>query len=148
MTMAIIGQLGVAAFELHIRDHTFPGEDFMRLADDALDIAGIDQANPIAYETLLAEHLPEIEFRGKQFRRIRFAVMCSAALRGGLEPDLLDETAYWNDDYWRYALYAAIALIRASAAKNGQPVSELARRLAQRHHLDLTPSPQAPGETP
>ncbi|MDH3730046.1 MAG: hypothetical protein OES13_02805 [Acidimicrobiia bacterium] len=70
--------------------------------------------------------------------------MCSAALRGGVEPDLLDEIGYWNDDYWRYALYAAIALIRASAAKTSQPVAELARRLAELHHLDLNPPPQAP----
>ena len=124
-----IGQVTSAAFELHIRDHTFPGEDFMAVAIDVLDLAGIDRADPIAYETLLADHLPEIDFRGKQHRKIRFAVLATAARRGGLEPDLLDEIIYWNDDFWRYALYASIALIRAAAANAGQPVPELARRL-------------------
>ncbi len=138
-----IERLTLAAFDLHIKHHTFPGEDFMRLAIDALDTAGIDRASPIAYETLIADHLPEIEFRGKQHRKIRFAVMSCASLRGGLEPDLLEEISYWNDDHWRYALYAAIALTRATAQKTGQPVAELARSVAELHSLDLT-TPQAP----
>jgi hypothetical protein len=124
-----VGQVTSAAFELHLRDHTFPGGDFMAVAIEVLDLAGIDRADPIAYETLLADHLPEIEFGGKQHRKIRFAVLATAARRGGLEPDLLDEIIYWNDDFWRYALYAAIALIRAAAANTGQSVPELARRL-------------------
>ncbi|MCP4228285.1 MAG: hypothetical protein GY773_33460 [Actinomycetia bacterium] len=60
-----------------------------------------------------------------------------ASLRGGLDPDVLDEVIYWNDDYWRYGLWASIALIRASAAKAGIPVADLARRLAHRLHLVL-----------
>ena len=33
----------------------------------------------------------------------------------GLSPDLLDEVAWWQtDDFWQYALYAAIAYIRAA----------------------------------
>lgn len=124
-----IGQVTSAASELHIRDHTFPGEDFMAVAIDVLDLAGIGRADPIAYETLLVDHLPEIEFRGKEHRKIRFAVLATAARRGGLEADLLDEIIYWSDDFWRYALYASIALIRAAAANTGQPVPELARRL-------------------
>jgi hypothetical protein len=109
----------------------------MRLAADALEVAGVDRTDPIAYETLLADHLPEVGFKGKQYRKIRFAVMSSAGLRGGLEPDLLDEDAYWNDDYWRYALLAAVALIRASAAKAGCSVGQLCHRLATLHGLDL-----------
>ncbi len=71
----------------------------MRLAADVLEVAGISKADPIAYETTLsADHLPEIAFRGKEYRKIRFAVMSSAGLRGGLDPDLLDQVAYWNDD--------------------------------------------------
>ncbi len=91
-----LDQLSFAAFGLHIRYNTFPGEEFMWLAADALDVASIDRIDPIAYETLQAHHLPEVAFRGKQYRKIRFAVMCSAALRGGLDPNLLDEVAYWN----------------------------------------------------
>jgi len=126
----------VAAFDLHVQGNTFPGDEFMRLAADALEVAGIGRADPIAYETLLADHLPEIDFRGKEYRKIRFAVMSSAGLRGGLDPDLLDEVAYWNDDFWRYALFAAIALIRASGAKTGTSVAGLARRVAASQGID------------
>lgn len=134
-----IGRLGFEAFELHIPNHTFPGEDFMDLAIDALDLAGVHRDDPIQYETLLVDHLPEIEFRGREHRRIRFAVMSTAARRAGLEPDLLDEITYWRtDDFWRYALHAAIALIRATADKTGQPAAELATRLAEHHNLELT----------
>lgn len=132
-----IDKATVAAFDLHVEHNTFPGEEFMRLAADALEAAGIDRADPIDYETMLADHLPEIEFRGKQYRKIRFAVMSSAGLRGGLEPDLLDEVAYWNDDYWRYALFAAIALTRASAAKTGRSVADLAGQVATLHGVEL-----------
>jgi hypothetical protein len=136
-----IGELTFAAFELHVEYNTFPGEEFMGLAADALDVAGVARTDPIAYETLLVDHLPEVGFKGKQYRKIRFAVMSSAGLRGGLDPDLLDEVAYWNDDYWRYALLAAVALIRASAVKAGCSVGQLCHRLATVNGLDL----DAPG---
>jgi hypothetical protein len=42
--------------------------------------------------------------------------MAAAAIHGGTEPDLLDEVASWQaDDFWQYALYAAVACIRAAA---------------------------------
>ena len=65
-------------------------------------------------------------------------MLSTTARRAGLEPDLLDEIRFWNDDFWRYALYAAIALIRAAAIKTNQPVSQLARQLAKFHDLDPT----------
>jgi hypothetical protein len=45
-----------------------------------------------------------------------------SAGRSGLpvraEPDLLDEAAWWQtDDFWRYALFAAVAYIRAAASR-------------------------------
>lgn len=132
-----IGHLRFAALEQHIQHHTFPGEDFMDLAIDALDAAGIGRANPIAYETLLADHLPEIDFRGKEYRKIRFAVLSTAARRAGLEADLIDEVRFWNDDFWQYALYAAIALIRAAATNAHRPVPELARQLDELHQRAL-----------
>ena len=41
----------------------------MSVAIDALDLAGIGPDDPIAYETLLADHLPEIEFEAKRTAR-------------------------------------------------------------------------------
>lgn len=95
------------------------------------------ERTPSPTRPLLADYLPEIEFRGKDDRKIRFAVLSTAARRAGLEADLLDEIRFWNNDFWRYALYASIALIRAAATKTNQPVSQVARRLAEIHDLDL-----------
>ncbi len=131
------GSLQRTAFELHVEHNTFPGDEFTRVALQALEMAKVDHNGPIAYETLLADHLPEVELRGKENRKIRFTVMSVASLRGGLDPDVLDEVIYWNDDFWLYALWASIALIRASAAKAGISVADLARRLADQLHLVL-----------
>jgi hypothetical protein len=48
--------------------------------------------------------LPECTFRGRQNKKFQYAVLV-AALRGGTDPDLLDEVAWWQtDDFWQYAL--------------------------------------------
>jgi hypothetical protein len=58
----------------------------------------------------LANYLPEWTFKGRENRKIQFAILTSAAFRGGLEPDLLGEVVWWHtDDYWQYALLAAVA---------------------------------------
>lgn len=126
------------AFELHVKQNTFPGDEFTRLAVRALDAAQVSNEDSIAYQTLLTDFLPEVEFRGKENRKIRFTVMSVASLRGGVDPDVLDEIIYWNDDYWLYCLWASIALGRAAAAKAGTPVTDLARRLAAEDDLDLS----------
>ncbi len=129
-------ELAVAVADLHPTNNTFPGEVFMALGADALDVAGIGRATSIPYEGLLEAHLPECVFRGLENRKIQYAILTSAALRAGLEPDLLDEVVWWRtDDYWRYALFAAVALIRAAAACRDIPVPQLAGQLAERHGL-------------
>jgi hypothetical protein len=41
--------LAAAIEELHPRHNTFPGEVFMRLSADALEVAGVGQDDPISY---------------------------------------------------------------------------------------------------
>jgi hypothetical protein len=66
-------------------------------------------------------------------RRPRPAEPEAAALRGGTEPDLRAEVAWWQtDDFWQYALYAAVAYIRAAAGRAGMPVRQVCQELAQR----------------
>jgi hypothetical protein len=131
---ADVHELAAALADLHPKNNTFPGEVFMELAADALDLAGINRDTAIPYEGLLEAHLPECQFRGRENRKIQYAIFTSAALPAGLEPDLLDEVMWWHtDDYWRYALFAAVGLIRAAAAQQGIPAPRLARQLAQRH---------------
>lgn len=123
--------------DLHPRHNTFPGEVYMGLASDALELAEVDRGEPIACESLLEDHLSECDFRGWDKRKIQYAILTSAAIRGGIQPDLLGETAWRTDDYWRYALFAAVAVIRACAARLGISVHEFVERLARFHGLEL-----------
>ncbi len=113
---------------LHPRNNTFPGEVFLRLAADALDWCGASRADPVALEGMRERLLPDCAFRGRDRHKLQFAVLAAAALRGGAEPDLLDEVAWWQtDDFWQYALFAAVAYIRAAASRAGVPVPQVCR---------------------
>lgn len=118
---------------LHPRNNTFPGEVFLRVAADALEWCGVSREEPLALEGIRERFLPECTFRGRQNHKLQFAVLAAAALRGGAEPDLLDEVAWWQtDDFWQYALFAAVACIRAAANRAGAPVRQACQQLAQR----------------
>jgi hypothetical protein len=118
---------------LHPRNDTFPGEVFLRLGADALDRCGASRADPVALEGIADRFLPECTFRGRDKRKLRFAVLAVAALHGGAEPDLLEEVVWWQtDDFWQYALFAAIAYIRAAADRAGVPVRQVCQELPQR----------------
>jgi hypothetical protein len=118
---------------LHPRNNTFPGEVFLRLAADPLDWSGASRADPATLEGMRERFLPECAFRGRDKGKLQFAVLAAAAQRGGVEPDLLDEVAWWQtDDFWRYALFAAVAYIRIAADRASAPVSEVCQGLAQR----------------
>jgi hypothetical protein len=118
---------------LHPRNDTFPGEVFLRLAADALDWCRVSRANPLQLEGPRERFRPEGSFRGRQNKNFQYAVLAAAALHGGTEPDLLEEAAWWQpDDIWEYALYAAVAYIRAAASQAGVPVRQACQDLAQR----------------
>ncbi len=125
----LVGELA----PLHPRNDTFPGEVFLHVAADVLDWCGASRADPLALEGMRERFLPECAFRGRQNKKLQFAILAAAALRGGAEPDLLDEVAWWQtDDFWQYALYAAVAYIRAAAGRAGVPVRYVCQELAQR----------------
>ena len=118
---------------LRPRDNTFPGEVFLRAAADALDWCGASRADPLSLEGLRERFLPERVFCGRQSSKFQYAVLAAAALHGGTEPDLLEEVAWWQaDDFWQYALFAAVAYIRAVASRAGVPVRQACQDLAQR----------------
>jgi hypothetical protein len=115
---------------LHPRDNTFPGEVFLHLAADALDWCGTSRTQPLPLEGIRDRFLPECTFRGRQNKKLQYAVLAAAALRGGAEPDLLDEIAWWQtDDFWQYALFATVAYIRAAASRAGMPVPQVCDEL-------------------
>jgi hypothetical protein len=125
---------------LHPRNETFPGEIFLHLAADALDWCRASRTNPLQLEGLQARFLPEPSFRGRQDKKLQYAVLAAAALHGGTEPDLLDEVTWWQtNDFWEYALYAAVAYIRAAASQAGVTLRQACQELAragdtQRHN--------------
>jgi Na+-transporting NADH:ubiquinone oxidoreductase subunit NqrB len=83
-------------------------------------------------------HLEEFEFHGKENRKFQYAVLCSASLAGGLQPDLLEEVVWWGTDgFWRYALLATVALIRASAAACQVSVEDVVAELALRRSVKV-----------
>ena len=131
-------ELSATIADLHHKNHTFPGEVYIRLAAEVLADTSAAGAGPIEYGGLREVHLEEFEFRGKENRKFQYAVLCSASLAGGLEPDLLDEVVWWGtDDFWRYALLATVALIRASAAARQVPVEDVVAELALRRSVKL-----------
>jgi len=112
---------------------TFPGEVLLQVAADALEWCGASRAGPLALEGMAERFLPECAFRGRENKKLQFAVLAAAALRGGAEPDLLGEVTWWQTgDFWQYALYAAVAYIRAAASRAGVPVRRVCQELAQR----------------
>jgi len=125
---------------LHPRNDTFPGEVFLHLAAaDALDWCGASRREPLPLEGLRQRFLPECAFRGRQNAKLQYAVLAAAGVHGGTEPDLLDEVALWQtDDFWQYAMYAAVAYIRAATDRAGVPVRQACR------DLDEGPGDQTP----
>jgi hypothetical protein len=116
---------------LHPKHNTFPGEVFVELGADALEVGGFRRRSALSHEQLRDRFLSDYEFRGRELQKLRYAVLAAAATTGGVEVDLLDEVAYWgSDDFWRYAMYAAIAYVRAAASQLGVDVQEIARQLA------------------
>lgn len=118
---------------LHPRNDTFPGEVFLGLGAGALDWCGASRADPVALEGIRERFLPECSLRGREKHKLQFAVLAAAALRGGAQPDLLDEVVWWQtDDFWQYALFAAVAYIRVAADRAGVPMRQVCQELAQR----------------
>jgi hypothetical protein len=118
---------------LHPRNDTFPGEVFLRLAADALEWCRASRADPLPLEGLRERFLPECAFRGRRNAKLQYAVLAAAAAHGGAEPDLLEEVASWQaDDFWQYAMYAAVAYIRAAASRAGVPVRQACQDLNER----------------
>ena len=124
---------------LHPRHDTFPGKVFLHLAADALDWCGANRAGPLPLEGLRERFLPECRLRGRENKKLQFAILAAAAVHGGTEPDLLDEVAWWQtDDFWQYALFATVACIRAAASRAGVPIAQACQELA-RHPADPVP---------
>ena len=127
----IFEELGALA-SLHPRNDTFPGEVFLRLAADALEWCRASPADPLPLGTTRA-----VPARGHLPRQAERQAPVRGAGRGSCprrtELDLLDEVASWQaDDFWQYAMYAAVAYIRAAASRAGIPMRLACQDLDER----------------
>jgi hypothetical protein len=54
------------------------------------------QDRPDSPQVRSEKYLGECKFQGRENRKIQFAILASASARGGIQPDLLDEVAWWQ----------------------------------------------------
>jgi len=134
----IFDQLGA----LHIRNDTFPAEELLEFASDAIDESGATTAEPIDFENIWERFLPEHQFSGKnQHYKSKYAISAAAMIHGGVYPDLLYDAAWWQtDDLWAYSFHALLIFIRAAAERTGRSVEEVAVSIADRRLVRLGPT--------
>jgi hypothetical protein len=56
-------------------------------------------------------------------------------VRGGLQPDLLNDPGWWGTQLWIYAVYALVIYSRAAADRHDTTIEHIARDLTARHGL-------------
>jgi hypothetical protein len=134
----ILEKLGAS----HIRHNTFPAEELLELASDAIDESGATTGEPIDFENIRERFLPEHHFSGKnQHYKSKNAISAAAMIHGGVYPDLLADAAWWQtDDLWIYSFFALLIFIRAAAERTGRSVEEVATSIADRRLVRLVPT--------
>src|SRR5664280_2444113 len=75
---------------LHIRHNTFPAEELLELASNAIEESGAMPADPIDSEGIRERFLPDHPFSGKtQHYKSKYAISAAAMIHGGVYPCLL-----------------------------------------------------------
>jgi hypothetical protein len=127
-----IPELLAEVADLHRPNNTFPAEVLLAVAADALRVAGVGRDRPIAIDGIRERFLPEWTFRGRnEHYKIRYTLYAAAALAGGVEPDLLEEAAWRNDDLHRYAALTMVIFMRAASEASGRTVPEICSAIAR-----------------
>ena len=104
-----------------------PDVAVLEVAVAAMDLAGADRTSPLSKADLIGRHLSEVQFRNQRApqERTTYALNAVAAIRGGLEPDILNDLYWWHvGDIVEYAVLAAVAYVRAGAERRGQTIAE------------------------
>ena len=124
---------------LHPRNNTFPGEVLLDLAADAIEESGATRDDPLDGERIRRRLLPEDRAHTKaQHYKAEFAVRAAAMIRGGVDPALLDEAAWWReDDLWFWALEALVIYVRAASERAGVSDAEICERIARRRDVRI-----------
>ena len=124
---------------LHIPRNTFPAQDLLELAADAIDVSGATPEDPVDLERIRERFLSDFPFSGKtQHYKSKYAISAAAMIHGGVYPDLVDDAAWWEaDDLWRYSFFALLLFVRVAAERTGRSVEDVARTVADRRGLFL-----------
>jgi hypothetical protein len=61
-------------------------------------------------------------------------------MRGGLQPDLLNDAGWWHIPLWRYAVLALVIYTRAAAERLDITPAQIAQRVATQHDFALDSS--------
>jgi hypothetical protein len=72
-----------------------------------------------------------------EHRNSQYALYAGVCMRGGLQPDLLNDAGWWETPLWHYAVFAVVIYSRAASVRLGLSVEEIARRIAARHGLEV-----------
>jgi len=147
LTLAgLIGDEGFAEItaklaDLHPENDTFPAEELLELAAEAIAESGATTAEPIDYEEIRERYLPEHPFSGKeQHHKSHYALSAAAMMRAGVYPDLLGEVGWWrNNDLWSYSFCALVIYLRIAAERTGRSSGDVARALAATRGVDIGP---------
>lgn len=137
-----LGDIASQIWPLHPKHDTFPAEVFLEVAADAIEISGASRQHPIEMEDLAKRFLPDRRSQSKTHRfKLDFALRASAMIRAGIQPDLLEDAAWWEgDDLWVWALEALHVYVQAAADRTGLTSVEICSQLAARHEVQLNSS--------
>ena len=138
-----LGDIARELERLHPKNNTFPGELLLELAADAIEESGATRAHLLESEGIRRRLLPEDRAHTKaQHYKAEFAIRAAAMIRGGVDPALLDEAGWWQeDDLWFWSLEALIVYVRAAAERAGVTADAICDRVAERHGVRVTDSP-------
>ena len=107
----------VGAF--HVKGYS-PDIAMLEVVAAALDIAGVDPGSPVNSRYWRRDFLPEISDRSKDYGRVQHLFLTAAAMRGGVFPDVLDDTYWWGGKkLWPLATAAAVMTVRALGPTDG-----------------------------
>lgn len=99
----------------------------MDLAADAIEIAAASRHHPIEMEELAKRFLPDRRSASKVHRfKLDFSLRAGAMIRAGVQPDLLEDAAWWRaDDLWVWALEALHVYVEVAAERTGVTPAEI-----------------------
>jgi hypothetical protein len=121
-----------------VRHDSAPDVALLELAVTALDLACPPGAEPLEYEGLREQYLPEVRFRGRvEHRNSQYALYAAAGMRGGLKPDLLSDAGRWQTRCGSTRSTPSSSTAGQQKNAQGVPREQIARLIAARHHLGL-----------